>query len=261
MSECSGHICLPHLEQNRSTFLVLLFVTQSTSGSFIQWSTISSKSCIPISVCRNWCRRMCFLCNFTQFFSKTDQKVCFCPLQMLPFSLSIPCQMINTLIALKLILLYNKINGYLRVIRLVEYDLTIPYQMSITPFVSLKNRVMLAFWSEVLSIFGWLCIIESILTARIFLRHCDTIFVSYWKPKTVLFTFCHLITVNFVEGSGLFFLIGSTSASFFWRSFGASNRSMKKLSQVIFWPEFSIISTKSKTTLVPWLVFGSIHHL
>ena len=43
--------------------------------------------------------------------------------------------MINALIALTLISLYNKTNGHLRVIRLVEYDLIIPSKVSMPTFV------------------------------------------------------------------------------------------------------------------------------
>jgi len=57
------------------TFSIFLSVTHSTSGSLVQCSTISSKSKIPFSGCRNWCNRLCFFCNSTQFISKTDQKL------------------------------------------------------------------------------------------------------------------------------------------------------------------------------------------
>jgi len=45
--------------------------------------------------------------------------------------------MINALIALTPIILQNKTNGHLRLMRLVEYDLTILSKVSTPPFVLL----------------------------------------------------------------------------------------------------------------------------
>ena len=82
MSECSGHTCLPRLNK-KIDILGPSFGHTKYRNLLFHEAPFAARVTFLFLVAEIDATELCFFCNSTQFFSKTDQNILLCLMQML----------------------------------------------------------------------------------------------------------------------------------------------------------------------------------